>query len=1313
MFYVSNATGLRNCTLNGLNGELTEENDFGTKRPTAGAYVALNPGFGPTDSRVWVNTRSHYSQNVSLFGTGCSGAKIDGAIHAGGNRSMVKNDFTTIISDGIGVWCTGANSLTELVSVFNYYGYAGYLAELGGRIRATNGNSSYGTYGVIAEGTDTYEQPINGELDNHAQQAFISEVVTDGNDFVWRVEYNNAGTNYTNANIQIGGDGVNATAIANEIRDAALFETRLIDLDDGNGFGGSNYETSLNAAQGGTRTSITIANSDVALSTAYPSMRIQLTAGSGVGQYANILTYNNGTKVAQVYKDSFEALTVTTTTNTGDYVNVTSNATLYVGMPIYFTGTTFGGITANLLYYVTALNGTTQFTISTESGGTDVNVTTGSGSMTLLAAGWDHVIPGFAISNSLDLTTGYIIEPRIEYSHPGYTATARSLIGSASWNSAAYGSGRYVAIAGSGTTTNYSADGKTWAAGGALSASASWTDLIYGGGEGAVATAVVGGLGGDGAVLQAVMGVVNSLGEPGVDQVVRVNIINGGYNYTTAPTIVFTPVSGGAGAIATCTVLNGRIDSVTVEINGSGYNATPTVSAATDRITQINVSSWGKNYGNGSTTITLTGGGSSNQATATPQFTDGGISGATIGNTGGSGYTSTPTVTIVDTNAKFVAIASGTTATSFLPSTDIATAAWTTGGTLPVGFTGGTNAAGIAFGNGVWVVVGGTAAAASSTTAVSWVARTLPTTTGTWASVSYGAGRFVAISTGAQATAYSANGQSWVLGGTLPSSTTWSSVAYGNGRWVAIASGSRSVAYSLNDGLNWIESTPGLPSSQSWNTIKYAQGIFVAIASSSTVCAISTDGINWYSRTMPGSSTDWSGLAFGNTNKDPLWVAISATSGTTAASIHTGARALGRMKALSGTVIETRVVEPGSAYPKGTVTALTATTNLITVDNTENLVNLQPVIFSGLDAYGLETEKLYYVIGSTITSTQFKVSLVAGSGTPVVLTTGIDLSNTYRASPISTQFDPNRVITAPIAARTQDGVLANPSFTNRGTGYSTATASITGDGYANFYQPSTFIAIRNLYSIPAAGSNVEFGSIPGVWYKLVAVTGILGDPGNYTCQFQISPGLTVLNAPRDGDAVVATIKYSQVRLTGHDFLYIGTGNQAQTNYPFVDPASASIAAQTNSSGGGRVFFTSTDQDGNFNVGGLFGVQQSTGTATLNADAFNLSGLQSLQLTGISVGVGGAIINQFSTDPYFTADSDNIVPTQRAIKAYITAQIGGGQSSLNVNTLTSGVIYVANDSITTTSGGQLNIKSKMNFTGGIDGAPVALGMFLSR
>ena len=128
---------------------------------------------------------------------------------------------------------------------------------------------------------------------------------------------------------------------------------------------------------------------------------------------------------------------------------------------------------------------------------------------------------------------------------------------------------------------------------------------------------------------------------------------------------------------------------------------------------------------------------------------------------------------------------------------------------------------------------------------------------------------------------------------------------------------------------------------------------------------------------------------------------------------------------------------------------------------------------------------------------------------------------------------------------------------------------------------------------------------------------------------------------------------------------------------------------------------------------MFAVQQATGTATLNASAFNLSGLQSLQLGTVSVGAGSAVITSFSTDPYFTANSDNILPTQKAVKSYITAQIGGGQSSLNVNTLTSGVIYVANNTISTTSGVQINVRSKMYFQGGIDGDPVALAYFMQR
>jgi hypothetical protein len=1309
MLLVRNGTGLRNLTTSGLVGTLTNPNAYGTKRPTAGAYVSLDPGFGPNDSNSWIITRSPYVQNVTTFGTGCVGLKIDGALHNGGNRSVVANDYTQVLSDGIGVWCTGNNSLTELVSVFSYYGYSGYLAELGGRIRATNGNSSYGTWGVIAEGTDVTELPITCILDNHSQQAQISNVFTDGTNKVLRLEYSNAGSNYTNTVMTISGSGYNIAATADEFRDAAVFETRIIDLNDGNGYGGTNYGTAINAAQNGTSTYITIAATDIALSTAYTGMRIQLTAGSGVGQYGNILSYNNGTKIALVYKDSFTNLTVTATAITNNLLTVASTAKMYVGMPIYLN-TTGNGLTANTLYYVIAANfSSTQFAVSTVLGGSAVTITaTGSGlTVTLYAAGWDHVVAGTAIVSTLDLTTQYSIEPRISYTDPGYAATARTLSTTGTWGAATYGNSRYISIAtATSNLTQYSNDGKTWAAGGTLPSSANWANVVYGGGQGATAYAVIGGLGGSGAILTAVLGSANSVGAPGADQVLSVTIVNGGVGYYTAPTIVFTPVSGGTGAIATCAVLNGSITSVTIISNGTAYAVAPTISAATDRVTKLVVTAWGTGY-TSAPTVTLSGGGSSNQATGTAVLTNNGVSSITIGNNGGSGYTSTPTVSFVDPTAKYVTIASNVAAAAFLSASSTATTNWTASTTVPQAY------ADIAYGNGVYVAVGGTSGAASTTDAVTWVSRTIPTLgAGTYSAVAYGNGYFVAISTGNLVTAISTNGLSWSAGGSLLSNTTWTSVTYGNGRFVAVASGARVTAFSIDNGTTWTTSASLPPGGNAWSTIRYGQGVFFVIAQSSTSAATSPDGINWTLRTMPGTSTNWKGLAFGSISRNPLWVATSATSGTTAASIRTGAQTLGRMKALSGILSEIRIIEPGSGYPKGTVTASTITTNLITVDNTENLIDRQPVVFTETGASGLTAGVTYYVIGSTITSTQFKVSATAGSATAITLINST-LTGTYRAGPILTQTDPNKVITAALTVRTGDGALGNPSFSNRGTSNTTATAITLGDGYADLYQPSTYITVNNLFSVPQAGSNISFASIPNTWYKLVSVGNVLGNAGEYSATFQISPGLSVLLAPAYGDTITTTNKYSQVRLTGHDFLYIGTGNQSTTNFPYVIPTTADIAKQELASGGGRVFFTSTDQDGNFNVGNLFGVQQSTGTATLNASAFNLSGLQSLQLGSVSLGIGSAVITQFSTDPYFTANSDSILPTQRAIKSYITSQIGGGLSSLNVNTLTAGVVYIANNTISTTNGGQINVTAKMNFTGGIDGAPVALSFFMQR
>ena len=71
MFLFRDATGLRNMTVSGLSGTLGSANAYGTKRPTAGAYASLDPGWGPDDTRTWIQTRSPYVQGVTTFGTGC------------------------------------------------------------------------------------------------------------------------------------------------------------------------------------------------------------------------------------------------------------------------------------------------------------------------------------------------------------------------------------------------------------------------------------------------------------------------------------------------------------------------------------------------------------------------------------------------------------------------------------------------------------------------------------------------------------------------------------------------------------------------------------------------------------------------------------------------------------------------------------------------------------------------------------------------------------------------------------------------------------------------------------------------------------------------------------------------------------------------------------------------------------------------------------------------------------------------------------------------------------------------------------------
>ena len=142
----------------------------------------------------------------------------------------------------------------------------------------------------------------------------------------------------------------------------------------------------------------------------------------------------------------------------------------------------------------------------------------------------------------------------------------------------------------------------------------------------------------------------------------------------------------------------------------------------------------------------------------------------------------------------------------------------------------------------------------------------------------------------------------------------------------------------------------------------------------------------------------------------------------------------------------------------------------------------------------------------------------------------------------------------------------------------------------------------------------------------------------------------------DGQGFKIRYRYSQVRLTAHDFLDVGTGNRTTTNWPYLPTQQNVPSQEIDETRPGRVYYVSTDQDGNFAVGDYFKVEQATGKATLNANAFNLTGLDTLRLGAIGAQLG-ATIDEFSTDGTLTQNSDVKVPTQKAVKTYVDSMSG--------------------------------------------------------
>ena len=607
----------------------------------------------------------------------------------------------------------------------------------------------------------------------------------------------------------------------------------------------------------------------------------------------------------------------------------------------------------------------------------------------------------------------------------------------------------------------------------------------------------------------------------------------------------------------------------------------------------------------------------------------------------------------------------------------------------------------IAYGNGVWVAINSTTSNViySNNNGLGWRVSTMPRFA-TWSNLAFGNGIFVAFASGTVYGAYSTNyGYSWTQI-TLPTSGTWVSVAFGAGVWSAVASGTNQALYSTN-GITWVTSvTKGtvttqvvLPTTSTWSSMTWGNGRFVAVASDGSNAAYSFDGINWNSSYL---SVTASIIKYGQGS----FLALSNASGT----------AYNSENGLDWVV---RAVT-NDGYTSAAFGFQSSSQNGVFVTLAGQ--NVGSVISSGIRTKGRPI-----VVSNTITGVS---EFEPGSG----YISGIGGTAT---TPTIAFTDPNITSLATVNVRTSNGVLGGPSFVSKGSGYSTTTTQvyITGNGYADTFQTGLSLIVNNLTALPSPGANLTIAGNTTQVYKITSATAVYGTSApTLQANIAISPTMTLALSPTNGAAVSIRVKYSQARLTNHDFLNIGYGDFVDSQYPGYPLAGYSSVPQnqTIEANFGRVFVTSTDQDGNFKVGNLFGVQQATGIVTLSASQFGLSGLSSISIGGIAVGGSGVIISQFSTDGSFTANSDNVVPTQKAIRTYLNSRLSQGGSNTFTGQLTAGTVVVGGPNFIRSSipngqfGSAIKMANKINFQQipgngavniGIDGNAVALDYFI--
>jgi hypothetical protein len=1147
------------------------------------------------------------------------------------------------------------------------------------------------------------------------------------------------------ANYQVTGSGSGAVVQGDEIRSKSVFETRVVDPH------GGGYLTASNNSQGGTDNYIILAQSDTNTAAKYTGMRVFIASGTGTGQYGYISTYNATSKIAQVVKESFDIVNVTTTTGTtltingssdtnSVYVNqivqfiptyynltvtnssrasvtvtqtvggttnklvATTTENLQLYMAVTFSGTTFGSVTTGFTYYVASIaaNGT-DFQVSTTQYGTVWTLTTATGSMSMNMA----TNTGYLVGSTVNMT------PNMPISFTGAifggvaTATTYYVNRLIDVNTFSISTGLVtVTVTNTTTSTNVMTTSST-------ASLVTLTPIVFSGTTFGGANIVAGDTyyinkilaGGTTFTIAASSSILTRkvISVVGASDLIT---ISGGTTsgFVVGFPVVFTGTSFGGIATETTYYILAINDSTSftiADISGSGINLTSGVGNLIMRTATADViltSASGSMTATSTTPkLALTSAFGSMTATiATPVF--GGL-------TQGTNYyiyaKTATTITLTNSSNGVVplSVTAGIGSMSMvevgwdhiIPGTPIPALLdnsstyfiepklqWSdpafsqTAVTLPNQVS--STYSSIGYGNNLFLAVAGNSSVLSkSTDGSTWSTSTLPSASN-WSGIAYGNSYWVAVATGTATMAYSsANGLGWRTA-SLPTSASWFEVVYGMNMFVAIATSGTSVAYSTSYGASWTAGT-GLPSAV-WTGMAYGGGRFVAVSgTSSNQAAYSTDGIAWNSSTLP-SSTDWSDVAYGNNR----YVAVSSTSAKTAYSFD------------GITWYQSNIAIAASKISYGQGVFLAVASSGVIAYTSDDGTNWKQKTVTNTSYTGITfgyTSSAWDGVFVTVAGATTGSNIFAGvrtKGRPVVTSgfiTSVNMwepGSNYTSTPTVAVTDPNNTADAVLVPRLGNGALGNPTIIAKGTGYSLNSTyiSITGNGYSDAYQIGYTLILNNLARIPTPGDNLTISGVDFV-FKVTSASVMYGTTApNIEANVQVSPSITSDIAPADGTAVSIRQKYSQVRLTGHDLLNIGYGNIIDSNYPNV-PSNTSLQQQNQSieTNFGRVFYTTGDQDGNFKVGNLFGVEQATGIVTLSATQFGLSGLETLSLGGIAVGGSSVVISQFSTDGTLAANSDNILPTQKAIKTYITGRLSQGGSNTFTGNIIAGNISVGN------------------------------------